>query len=271
MRARSAERLAAALLVAGAAALACGPGDTVDAGAAVDAGAEADAGAAVDAGAAGADAGPAVDAGEGEAAPGFGAVTGPCHALDDELTSPQPFFLDDHVIDFGADPYDDADLSRLTAGAQEIIADGNAGGSSVVSEAIAFDVLARCEGAVLIKTETEIDYTVASTKITDFTVDMDGVVIGVNPVRTFVFPAGTPLTFDEATRRLQGKLDDVLISSANVAPADAWVKQIILVIAPEQEHVQIVRDAWDALDDETRHDSIVYVLVTDGDDAFIVD
>lgn len=207
--------------------------------------------------------------GEGDPAPGFGIISGACDLLGAELTSAQPSFFSDVAIDFGANPYDDGDLGLLSAGAQEIIADGNAGGSSVVSEAITFDLLARCEGASLIKTENEIEYTVAGTTITDFTVAIDGVVVAVNPVRTFVFPAGSPLTFDEAMRRLEGKLDDVLVSSANVAPADEWSKQIIAVIAAEPEHVQVVRDVWDSLDTVTRHDTIVYLYVTLGDDAFI--
>jgi hypothetical protein len=193
-------------------------------------------------------------------------ITGPCGVLDDELTSPDPSFFDGVVIDFGADPYDDDDLTRLTVGGRQIVSDGNAGGSSIVSEAITFDILARCERATLIETERNIEYTVSPTKITDFIVDIDGVRLGVNPVRTFVFGGG-PLTLQEATRRLEGKLADALVSSANVAPAFAWQKQIIAVVAPEAAHVPVVRQAWEAIDDAVRADTIVWVFVSDGDDA----
>ena len=104
------------------------------------------------------------------------------------------------------------------------------------------------------------------TKITDFIVEIDGVRLGVNPVRTFVFGGG-PLTHEEATRRLGGKLEDALTSSANVAPEFAWQKQIIAIVAPEPAHVPVVRQAWDTLDDAVRADTIVWVIVSDGDDA----
>jgi hypothetical protein len=212
--------------------------------------------------------------GEGEVpADGFGVISGDdCGVLvddvGDELHSADPFFFD-NAIDFGGDGFDDpGDVPRLTAGGQEMIADDNAGGSSLYSEVFAFEVLSRCEGAVLYKTETEVDYTVEPTKITDLVVDIGADRVGVSVVRTFVFGGG-PLTPEEATRRVEGKLDDILVSSANVAPTDAWVKQILAIIAAEPEHVQIVRDAWDALDAETRADTILYVTTTLGDDAFI--
>ncbi len=202
---------------------------------------------------------------------GFGVISGPCGVLADEPTSVDPSFFGDTAIEFADGFVDPDDVPRLTAGGQEMLADGNAGGSSILSEVFAYEVLARCEGATLIKTETEIQYTQISTKITDFTVNIGGQVVGVNPVRTFVFGPDPTLTPAEAQRRLEGKLDDVLISSANVAPADAWVKQIIVVIAAQPDHVPVVREVWNSLDAETRHDTIVYVMVTNGADQFIVD
>ena len=63
-----------------------------------------------------------------------------------------------NTIDFGDNPYDTSDYALLTAGGQEIIDDGNAGGSSLYSEVFAYEVLSRCEGAMLLKTETEVIY-----------------------------------------------------------------------------------------------------------------
>ncbi|MEZ4462911.1 MAG: hypothetical protein R3E66_24920, partial [bacterium] len=89
-------------------------------------------------------------------ATGFGVITGQCGEIDmTELLSSQPFLFV-NTIDFQMDPYDDADLPRLTPGGQEIIADGNAGGSSIMSEVFAYEVLERCDMAALLKTETEI-------------------------------------------------------------------------------------------------------------------
>jgi hypothetical protein len=241
--------------------VACGPAPQADAGPdPADAGA-ADAGA-PDAGAD--DAG--FDAGPSGPAPGFGDITGPCGALDDELGDAAPSFHA-NAIDFGTDPYDDADYGALTAGGQEIIDDGNAGGSSLLSEVFAFELLARCEGATLLKTETEIAYTDPQGKITDLLVDIDGRTLGVSVTRAIAFPFDDPYTVAQAQTLLEDKLQGVLDSTANVAASDAWDKQILSVIAYTPAHADAFEQAWAAVDSALRADTIVYVTATDGDDA----
>ncbi len=200
------------------------------------------------------------------AAAGFGDISGPCGVLDDELTSAQTFFVA-NALDFGMDPYDDADLARLTDGGREIIADGNAGGNSLLSEVFSYEVLARCEGALLLKTETEITYQNAMGKITDLLVEIDGLKIGVSVTRALAFPFDDPYTEAQASTLLSGKLSDVQASSANVTLADAWTKQILHVIAYSPMHADSLRAAYDALDASVKADTVVLVTVTNGDDA----
>ncbi|MEZ4462188.1 MAG: hypothetical protein R3E66_21195 [bacterium] len=124
-------------------------------------------------------------------ATGFGVITGQCGEIDmTELLSSQPFLFV-NTIDFQMDPYDDADLPRLTPGGQEIIADGNAGGSSIMSEVFAYEVLERCDMAALLKTETEIVYQTQG-KITDLLVQLDGLKVGVSVTRAVSFPRDFP-------------------------------------------------------------------------------
>lgn len=197
-----------------------------------------------------------------------GVITGSCGELDDtELLGGGPFFFR-NTIDF-ADPYTSADEARLTAGAQEILSDGTAGGSSGLSEAFAFEVLARCEGAILVKTETEIVYEPADSKKTDILVTIDGHRIGVSVTRAVGFPREDPYTVMTAQMLLEDKLADILVSSANVVAEDAWVKQILHVIAYEPMHGDSMMTAWAAIDPALRADTILWVTVTDGDDGFI--
>lgn len=198
---------------------------------------------------------------------GFGAISGACDQLDTELTDPAPSFFVNH-IDFGADPYDDEDLSLLTPGGQTIMTTPNAGGSSVPSEAFAFELLARCEGAALLKTETQVVYDVTG-KMTDILVRIDGLKIGVSVVRAVGFPKDAPYTVAQAETILDKKLSDILVSSANVAEEDAWVKQVLHVIAYDAPHVDALRTAWEGLPAATRADTVVIVTVSDGDDAFL--
>ena len=199
--------------------------------------------------------------------PGFGTITGACGVLDDELTSPEPSLFVNH-IDFGEDPYDEADIDRLTDGGREILADGNAGGSSILSEVFAFELLARCEGAQLLKTETEINYDVAA-KITDMVLLIDGLKVGANPTRAIGFPFEAPYTVEQARTILEKKLNDILSSTSAVSDEDRWVKQILTVFAYAEGHVAAVEEAWQAIDAALRADTIVIVTVTDGSDRFI--
>jgi hypothetical protein len=205
--------------------------------------------------------------GQATPAPGFGVISGDCGfvaaALDDAAPS-----LWRNRIDFGDDPYDDEDSVFLSDGGREILADGNAGGSSLLSEVFAFEMLARCEGAELLKTENEIVYAVAA-KITDMIVAIDDRKVGANPTRAVGFPFDAPYSVEQARTVLEKKLGDINSSSAAVADEDRWVKQILTVFAYGEEHAARVEEAWHALEATLRADTIVVVTITDGDDRFI--
>lgn len=258
--------------------VACGadpaaPGD--DAGAVFDAGVPLDAPDAMDdAAAPEVDAAPPLDASPApdafvasDAGPsGFGTILGTCGTVAMELDEADPSFVLVR-FDFADDAYDDPEeRPLLTPGAQEILAEGTAGGSSGVSEAFAFEVLARCEGAALIKTETEIAYEPPTSVKTDMLVEIDGVRVGVSVTRAVAFPPDTPYTIERAAF-IEDKLDDILVSSANVVAEDAWVKQILVVMAYGDMHAESIRTVWDGLDAASRADTIVYVVVTDGADT----
>ena len=173
-------------------------------------------------------------------------------------------------LDLGDNPYEDDELALLTAGGQEIWADGNAGGSSIYSEIFAYEVLHRCELALLLKTETEVEYTIPDSKITDLVVEIDGVKVGVSVTRAVGWPQDAPWTTAQAVTLLEKKLESILSSSAAVAPADAWTKQILHIIAYADQHAEAIETALATeIAAETAADTIVIVTVSDGDDAFL--
>jgi hypothetical protein len=226
---------------------------TIDADAGADGGAEADAG--LDAGFR-----PALDGGHPQ-------VLGSCFRVPGELFSPQPSYIEVR-LDFGMDQFDDpAERPRLTPGAQTILATPNAGGSSVVSEAFAMEVLALCEGASLVKTETEITYDPPTSKKTDILVNVDGSQLGVSVTRAVSFPRDGGYPVSQAFSLLDGKLSDILVSSQNVVAPDNWVKQALVVMAWGDLQRDSIRTAWGQLDAGVRADTILYVVVTDGLDA----
>ncbi|HEY8145196.1 MAG TPA: hypothetical protein VIG06_21090 [Kofleriaceae bacterium] len=197
---------------------------------------------------------------------GFGELGGDCDILDTELTAPGPSVFQSS-IGFAA-PFSDGEAGLLTAGGQEILADGNAGGSSLYSEIFAFELLARCELAPLLKTETEVDYD-GPGAITDLLVEVDGEKIGVSVTRAVAFPFDDPYSVEQAQELLEHKLTDILESTGHVSASDRWQKQILAVVAYGPGHADSLAAALDRIADEIRADTIVWILVTDGADDFI--
>lgn len=196
----------------------------------------------------------------------LGMISGECGLIDAmELESPQPFVFA-NAIDLGAGGFDEA---LLTPGGQQMIAEGGLNDGSLKSEVIAFEVLARCDMASLLKTEGKIVYTDPMGKKTDILLEMGGHKVGVSVVRAVGFPKDDPYTVAQATTILKKKLGDIQISSQNVAPEDAWIKQILHVVAYGPMHVDSVLAAYEALDAPLKADTILVVSVTDGDDSLL--
>lgn len=199
-------------------------------------------------------------------APALGMLSGDCGLIDAmELDSPSPFTFA-NAIDF-RDLGFDYDL--LTPEGQQVFDAGNLGGSSLHSEVISFEVLARCEGASLLATEGDIQYTDPMGIKTDILVEIDGRVVGVSVTRAVGFPFDAPYTEMQAADLLTGKLTDILASTANVAPRDEWVKQILHVIAYADMHAQSIATAYATLPPEVTADTILLVTVTNGNDEFV--
>ena len=204
--------------------------------------------------------------GAGGVGPEWGQLSGPCPEFGAaELTSPNAFYFDDS-IDFGSQAYD---YALLSTGGKKVYDDGNLGGSSIYSEVLSFEILHRCDLAELLKTETEILYQDAGGKKTDLLVEMDGHKIGVSVTRAYAYPPDNPYTVAQAQALLDGKLSDILLSSANVAPADAWDKQVLHVLAYSDQYAVALGQAYAQIDPATKADTVVDVTVTNGDDAIV--
>lgn len=200
-------------------------------------------------------------------------LTGECGVLDTELTDDLPHWVQ-NTSTFDEGFMAAMDATRLSAGAQTILAEGTAGGSSGYSEAFAFEVLHRCEGAELLRTETMIRYSVPMPgSITDILVEIDGMPIGVSVTRAVTVTGmctradtfGTTAARDLLMRKLAG----INESSTLVSPEHAWVKQILFVYADTETHASVLRSEWEALDASLRADTVLYVSVSEAMDAFV--
>jgi hypothetical protein len=209
-----------------------------------------------------------VDTAVDAAASGFGTYSGMCGVLAQmQLTGPTPQLFTD-TLTFPRAYMDPADRPLLTPGGRHLAETPNAGGSSGLSEIFAFEELAHCEMASLLKTETEIVYDTTG-KITDLEVLIAGHKIGVSVTRAVAFPFGSPYTLSTASTLITRKLQDIQLSTMNVSAADKWDKQILVVLAWDDQAADIVAQAWAAADAQTKADTIVIVTVTSGEDTFI--
>jgi len=196
----------------------------------------------------------------------LGEITGDCGVLNQAQLSGGDTSHFANALDFGVMPFD---YRQLSGGAKKVHDDGNLGGSSLYSEIFAYEILYRCELANLLKTEGEIAYQEASVKKTDLLVTIDVIPIGVSVTRAVGFPKDAPYTVEQARDLLEDKLTDIQLSSANVSAADAWSKQILLILAYAAAHASALQQAFGQVDAATKADTVVWVTVTDGEDAFI--
>ncbi len=244
--------------------LGCGGGDepaAIDAAATIDAELVTDAPDELDA---------ALDADSSVPLPGFGAISGMCGVLTPtELDGTTPLWFGG-TLDFGTDRYDDpAERPLLTPGGRHIVETPNAGGSSLYSEVFAFEWMARCELATLLKTETEIVYDVDGKKA-DLLVEIDGRKVGVSVVRFVKYPFGTAYPIEDALPLVTRKIEDLRLATGQASAADRWTSQMVVALAYDTQHAQVAMQAWNMLDASTRGSTIFIVVVSEGTgDMFI--
>lgn len=209
------------------------------------------------------------DAGPPVPLAGFGAVTGDCGVLDDAEWSSSDPFLFRAAVDFGAAVFD---ATLLSADAQQILDEGTLGGSSGESEALAFDLLYRCELADLIASESLVVYRDPGGKKTDILVGLDGQPVGVSVTRalTFVFPAFcAPVNGPALEALIERKVSELQLSEANADPTNAWDRSMLYVVACDDAHADEVERVFWSLTPTVRSDAILIVTTTEGDDAFL--
>lgn len=191
-------------------------------------------------------------------------ASGACGVVQSELTQATPSLENNLLVFVAGETYDRASLSP---GGQALFDIANAGGSSVESEVMSFEVLHFCEGATLLKSETQISYAPPSdagaNTITDILVEIGGAKVGVSVTRAY-HPPGVPYTDADAKSLLEKKLIGVNRSSQRVLPQDKWVKQILHVLSVDQANTDAIARVWPTIDPAIRADTIVLVTQTKG-------
>jgi hypothetical protein len=213
------------------------------------------------------DASPSVDAAKPDASGSdiLGTLSGSCGEVRAELVSVSPSVKVDSLTFVTGELYSKAFLSP---GGDTLFDTPNAGGSSTESEVMSFEVLHACEGASLLKTETEVKYAPPQAgqpnSITDLLVEIAGQKVGVSVTRAYKPSNQGPQSDAELKALLEKKLEGINVSSQRVLPEDKWVKQILHVFAASQASVDSALRVLPTISAATRANTIVVLTKTTG-------
>ena len=146
----------------------------------------------------------------------------------------------------------------LSSSAQRMLLENNAGGSSRISEAMSLECLYRAFGARLLKTEMELRYWPSNGSITDYSIEVDNVCLGVSVTRAMGRP-GEQYSLEAAEALLRKKLTGVLRSTETCM--DDLRKQILHVWARTSHEADVIELAYSTFDPELISSTVVLVTV----------
>ncbi|XP_072049477.1 uncharacterized protein [Amphiura filiformis] len=150
--------------------------------------------------------------------------------------------------------FNDMNLSLL---GQKLLDSPNAGGNSVESEVLSYELLHRCYGARLAKTEMEVVYFPEGGSITDYTCEMFGTLLGVSVTRAMKYKGD--FTLEDADKLLNKKLNGIVNSTQNTL--EKWSKQILHVWATSHHVANMVTQAYRHLPTDIQSNTVVFITV----------
>ncbi|KAF9404227.1 hypothetical protein BGZ94_004285 [Podila epigama] len=138
----------------------------------------------------------------------------------------------------------------------------NAGGNSLLSEVLSCEMLHRCLGSTLVKTEMEIKYLFAYQPITDYTVCLPNLSprmhVGVSVTRAFAFKGA--YRRGDCRKLLLKKLRGILASTRNVIDERIF-KQILHVWVPNGKVARTVQATYKTLPIDITRNTVVIISV----------
>jgi len=147
---------------------------------------------------------------------------------------------------------------KLTCEANCIQTTPNAGGSSVESETLSFEILKKLYNAQLLKTEMEVQYFPNGGSVTDYVVYLFDSVIGVSVTRAFKYNE-EPFTHEDAFILLKKKLNGILQSTRNTMVR--WDKQILHVWVLNDQAADSLLNAWSNMDQSLRSNTVLLITL----------
>eukprot|EP01095_Lingulamoeba_sp_RSL-Kostka_P012520 TRINITY_DN4984_c2_g1_i1.p1 TRINITY_DN4984_c2_g1~~TRINITY_DN4984_c2_g1_i1.p1 ORF type:complete len:325 (+),score=90.77 TRINITY_DN4984_c2_g1_i1:287-1261(+) len=166
---------------------------------------------------------------------------------------------------------------ELCEGANRMMHVPNAGGNSVNSEALSFEMLNKMYNAQLEATEMELEYYPLGSKITDYAISIENTDVDNNVHKTIYGVSVSRamkylgvFNHDDARRLLKKKLFGVNESTKAVQQPYIWNKQILHIFAEQDYIFDILKDVYyNELDDYYRNNTLVIITVCNKNNSWI--
>lgn len=170
--------------------------------------------------------------------------------------------------DWWKDIFMDNKLS-LSTDSNIILNSDNAGGSSILSEVLSFEILQRLFDCKLKHTEMQIDYYPYGSKKTDYTVIIDHPIkrtIAVSVTRVMKYTheydeSDKHLTFEYTKHILEKKLSCIYWSNRNVTDKYKWDKQILHVFVRSRKAQKLLRKAYKSIPDARKTGVVIICTI----------
>jgi hypothetical protein len=136
---------------------------------------------------------------------------------------------------------------KVTLGfdASKIARSPNAGGASVVSEALSMEVLHKTMMADNVLTELEVSYWSDAWKKVDYICRIDGKRVGVSVTRAMGHPMPYLFTSSDADRLLEKKLYGLVVARAGIKKSQRYDRSILHVWCQTKGIEELVKIAFD--------------------------
>ena len=165
------------------------------------------------------------------------------------------------IMETAFDPFKAFGEMHLSASGQKMKCLPNAGGSSVASEVLSYEMLRNCFGAELDRTEMELTYFPEGGSMVDYTCRLYQRTVGVSVTRAMKY--GGDYQASDAERLLVKKLEGAVQATRNSLVH--WNKRLLHVWATSERVAALVQHAFlDLIPSQLRANTMVLVTVATG-------
>lgn len=136
---------------------------------------------------------------------------------------------------------------RVGDEANQIMIEPNAGGASVVSEALSMELLNRRFGANDVATEMAIQYWCPNWKKIDYIATIHGHRTGVSVTRAMGYPDSSAFTEEDADRLCYKKLFGMIVARAGISRAFSYKRSILHCFCQDDRIAGLMKTAFEKL------------------------